>query len=93
VDGAKGLVAFGRTRTDPFASMRFRLATWNINSVRLRLDLVRRFVKAHKPDLLCLQDQMHRGKPRARAPRSAFPYRNRGPEGLASPPPGALHRA
>jgi len=36
--------------------MRFRLATWNINSVRLRLDLVRRFVKAHKPDLLCLQE-------------------------------------
>jgi exodeoxyribonuclease-3 len=56
VDGTKGLVAFRRTRTDPFASMRFRLATWNINSVRLRLDLVRRLVKAHKPDLLCLQE-------------------------------------
>ena len=36
--------------------MRFRLATWNINSVRLRLDLVRRFVKAVKPDVLCLQE-------------------------------------
>jgi exodeoxyribonuclease-3 len=36
--------------------MRFRLATWNINSVRLRLDLVRRFVKAHQPDVLCLQE-------------------------------------
>jgi exodeoxyribonuclease-3 len=36
--------------------MRFRLATWNINSVRLRLDLVERFVKAQQPDVLCLQE-------------------------------------
>jgi exodeoxyribonuclease-3 len=36
--------------------MRFRLATWNINSVRLRVDLVRRFVKTYKPDVLCLQE-------------------------------------
>src|SRR5262245_41457659 len=35
--------------------MRFRLATWNINSVRLRLDLVERFVRAERPDILCLQ--------------------------------------
>jgi exodeoxyribonuclease III len=36
--------------------MRFRLATWNINSIRLRLDLVNRFVQEHKPDILCLQE-------------------------------------
>ena len=36
--------------------MRFRLATWNINSVRLRLDLVSRFVRSEAPDLLCLQE-------------------------------------
>ena len=36
--------------------MHFRLATWNINSVRLRLDLVSRFVKAQQPDVLCLQE-------------------------------------
>jgi len=36
--------------------MRFRLATWNINSVRLRVDLVERFVRAHRPDVLCLQE-------------------------------------
>ncbi len=36
--------------------MRFRLATWNINSVRLRLDLVSRLIKAEKPDVLCLQE-------------------------------------
>lgn len=33
-----------------------RVATWNINSVRLRLNLVRRFLAAHKPDVLCLQE-------------------------------------
>jgi len=36
--------------------MRFRLATWNINSVRLRLDLVERFVASYGPDVLCLQE-------------------------------------
>ena len=36
--------------------MRFRLATWNINSVRLRLDLIERLVKAEQPDILCLQE-------------------------------------
>jgi exodeoxyribonuclease-3 len=36
--------------------MRFRLATWNINSVRRRLGLVERFVTAYRPDILCLQE-------------------------------------
>lgn len=36
--------------------MRFRLATWNINSVRLRIDLVARFVQTYRPDILCLQE-------------------------------------
>jgi exodeoxyribonuclease III len=36
--------------------MRFRLATWNINSVRLRLDLVSRLVQREKPEVLCLQE-------------------------------------
>jgi exodeoxyribonuclease-3 len=39
-----------------FLPMRFRLATWNINSVRLRVDLVGRFARAHRPDLICLQE-------------------------------------
>ena len=32
------------------------LATWNINSVRLRLNLVQRFVDTFRPDILCLQE-------------------------------------
>ncbi len=36
--------------------MRFTIATWNINSVRLRLGLVSRYLKEHAPDILCLQE-------------------------------------
>lgn len=32
------------------------LATWNINSVRLRLPLVTAFLQQHAPDILCLQE-------------------------------------
>jgi exodeoxyribonuclease III len=32
------------------------IATWNINSVRLRAPLVKRFVEEHRPDVLCLQE-------------------------------------
>ena len=33
-----------------------KLATWNINSVRLRQELVLRFLKEQAPDVLCLQE-------------------------------------
>jgi exodeoxyribonuclease-3 len=36
--------------------LRLTVATWNINSVRLRIDLVARFIKAVRPDVLCLQE-------------------------------------
>jgi exodeoxyribonuclease III len=36
--------------------MRFVLTTWNINSVRLRIDHVAKFLKAVRPDVLCLQE-------------------------------------
>src|SRR5262249_2296883 len=32
------------------------IATWNINSVRLRIDMVCRFLAEAKPDVLCLQE-------------------------------------
>ena len=33
-----------------------KIATWNINSVRLRLDLLKKFVDTCKPDVICLQE-------------------------------------
>ncbi|EKE45283.1 exodeoxyribonuclease III [Oceaniovalibus guishaninsula JLT2003] len=36
--------------------MPFTLATWNINSVRLRAGLVERFLREEAPDVLCLQE-------------------------------------
>ena len=33
-----------------------RIATWNINSVRLRAGLIQRFVKEVNPDIICLQE-------------------------------------
>src|SRR5262245_18548803 len=36
--------------------MRLTITTWNISSVRLRIDLVAKFIKAPRPDVLCLQE-------------------------------------
>src|SRR5277367_3403349 len=36
--------------------MHLRLATWNVNSVRLRAEQVARFVQEQAPDVLCLQE-------------------------------------
>jgi exodeoxyribonuclease-3 len=36
--------------------LRFSIATWNINSVRLRIELVARFLTEQRPDVLCLQE-------------------------------------
>ena len=49
--------------------MRLTVTTWNINSVRLRIDLVAKFVKAVRPDILCLQETKC---PDDRFPRKRF---------------------
>ncbi len=33
-----------------------RIVTWNINSVRIRLDLIAELVSQLRPDVLCLQE-------------------------------------
>ena len=33
-----------------------RIATWNINSLRLRLPMLSKVVKALRPDMVCLQE-------------------------------------
>ena len=57
--------------------MSLRLATWNINSVRLRIDNVRRLIAEWAPDVLCLQETK---TPDELFPREAFEalgYRHR----------------
>jgi exodeoxyribonuclease III len=45
--------------------MPLTITTWNINSVRLRINLVAKFLKAVRPDVLCLQE--------TKCPDDAFP--------------------
>ncbi|HKT53046.1 MAG TPA: exodeoxyribonuclease III [Caulobacteraceae bacterium] len=49
--------------------MRLRLATWNVNSVRLRTEHIARFVAEQTPDVLCLQEIKCR---EGEFPRAAF---------------------
>ena len=46
-----------------------RLIAWNINSVRMRIDLVRRLIEEASPDVLCLQETK---TPDELFPREAF---------------------
>ena len=47
--------------------MPLSVTTWNINSVRLRIDLVAKFIKAARPDVICLQE--------TKCPDDAFPLK------------------
>ena len=46
--------------------MPFSVATWNINSVRLRMPLVERLLSERRPDILCLQE--------TKCPNELFPF-------------------
>jgi exodeoxyribonuclease-3 len=47
--------------------MPLSVTTWNINSVRLRIDLVAKFLKSARPDIICLQE--------TKCPDEAFPLK------------------
>lgn len=47
--------------------MQLKITTWNINSVRLRIDLVAKHIRAVRPDVLCLQE--------TKCPDDKFPLR------------------
>ncbi len=47
--------------------MRLTVTTWNINSVRLRIEQVRRFLEDVRPDVLCLQE--------TKCPDNCFPLK------------------
>ena len=40
----------------PGQSMTLRIMTWNVNSVRLRLDILKWLVAETAPDVICLQE-------------------------------------
>jgi exodeoxyribonuclease-3 len=56
--------------------VRFSVASWNINSVRLRIDLVARFLKEQAPEVLCLQETKCRDGefPTAAFHKLGYPY-------------------
>ena len=47
--------------------MPLKITTWNINSIRLRINLVGRFLRVAQPDVLCLQE--------TKCPDDAFPLK------------------
>ena len=47
--------------------MKLKVTSWNVNSVRFRIDLVAKFIKAERPDILCLQE--------TKCPNDAFPLK------------------
>ncbi|AXS42257.1 exodeoxyribonuclease III [Breoghania sp. L-A4] len=47
-------------------SDRLSFATWNINSVRLRMPIVEQFIETYQPDVLCLQE--------TKCPDANFPF-------------------
>jgi len=51
-------------------------ATWNINSVRLRLPLVLQFIEQYRPDILCLQEIkcLNDQFPRQEFTAAGYPY-------------------
>jgi exodeoxyribonuclease III len=48
--------------------VRLTITTWNINSVRLRIEQVRRFLDESRPDILCLQE--------TKCPEACFPAKH-----------------
>ena len=64
--------------------MSLTIATWNINSVRLRINNVERYLRMRKPDVLCLQETK---SPDEHFPHMAFEalgYKHRLVQGMKS---------
>ncbi len=34
----------------------FKLASWNVNSIRIRLDLLKKLIESENPDIICIQE-------------------------------------
>ena len=57
-------------------AMALRLATWNVNSLRQRLDHLARFAAEAEPDLICLQETKVTDEqfPRAAVQAMGYPH-------------------
>ena len=55
----------GTTVTEPDSERPLRVITWNVNSIRTRLERVLALLERHEPDVLCLQE--------TKTPDSEFP--------------------
>ncbi|MFO1189365.1 MAG: exodeoxyribonuclease III [Alphaproteobacteria bacterium] len=62
--------------------MQLQLATWNINSVRLRLALLGRLAAEARPDVICLQETKARDEHFPHAEIEALGYRHRAVRGM-----------
>ena len=65
----------------PYPKPMVSIATWNINSVRLRIDQVVRLLEQERPDVLCLQEIKCREEQFPHAPFEALGYTHRVVEG------------
>ena len=54
----------------------FKVSSWNINSVRLRIDLVLKFLIETQPDILCLQETKTQDQffPKKAFEKAGYPY-------------------
>jgi exodeoxyribonuclease-3 len=56
--------------------MNIRLLSWNINSVRLRIDALKSVIKQFKPNIVCLQE--------TKCPNELFPFKDIEKSGLSN---------
>jgi exodeoxyribonuclease-3 len=61
--------------------MTFKIATWNINSVRLRRGLVEKLISMESPDVICLQEIKCRDAEFPGAPFSSLGYKHQAVSG------------
>ncbi len=64
--------------------MAVKITTWNINSVRLRLDNLRRLVEEARPDVICLQETKVRDEFFPHAPIAEMGYPHQWLRGMKS---------
>ena len=56
--------------------MNIRLLSWNINSVRLRIDTLKKIIRIYKPNIVCLQE--------TKCPNDLFPFKDLEKLGLSN---------